>query len=205
MRYSTLFILLVLSLTYELKAQDKILLMNGQELNVHVLGQSTLGIRYEFLKKNGKLKSFEEATTSVFSVTDSLGKERIWYFYDPEFGNDLTVPDMRSFILGEQDARLGYNPTLTTIGGFVFGAGATIALELEILAFTLPPIYAGVMSIPRVHVTPGSVNDPLMDGDPNYAYGYAQVGRSKRLIRGLISTFAGIAVGLGVNEIRRNN
>lgn len=185
-------------------AQDRILLMNGQVIEAKVLGQSTLGIRYQIFKRSGKVKTLEEATTSVFSVTDSTGKERVWYFHDPEFGNELTIPDMRSYIKGEQDARVGYRPTLTTWGGFIVGAGATIALELEMLSFLLPPLYSGAMAFPRVHITPGSVRDPLMDGDNNYAYGYAQVGRSKRIMRALASTFVGVAVGLGVNEIRRD-
>lgn len=65
----------------------------------------------------------------------------------------------------------------------------------------VPPAYAGLMALPRVHVTPGSISDPLMEGDPHYAYGYAQVGRSKRVVRSLWSTFAGVAVGLFVRQV----
>jgi hypothetical protein len=86
------------------------------------------------------------------------------------------------------------------VGGFLFGAGTTIAANLEVNAFFLPPIYAGAMLLPRVNVTPGSIRDPLMEGNDHYAYGYARVGKTKRVVRGLLSTFAGVAVGLAVRQ-----
>jgi hypothetical protein len=181
-------------------AQDSILLMNGRVIKADVLGQSTLEVRYLEFGKRGQARERQEPTSDVFSVTDSLGRERIWYFYDTIFGNDLTVDEMRWFIKGQQDAGDGYKPTWTTVGGFLFGAGTTIAANLEVNAFFLPPIYAGAMLLPRVNVTPGSIRDPLMEGNDHYAYGYARVGKTKRVVRGLLSTFAGVAVGLAVRQ-----
>ncbi|MEZ4756275.1 MAG: hypothetical protein R2817_05565 [Flavobacteriales bacterium] len=184
-----------------LNAQDNILLMNGRVITAKVLGQSTLEIRY--LVPNGKAppRERQEPTEDVFSVTDSLGRERIWYFYDTVFGNDMSVDQMRSYIKGQQDARDGYKPTWTTVGGFVFGAGTVIAANLEMNAFFLPPIYAVAMTLPRVNVTRGSIRDPYMEGNEDYAYGYARVGRTKRVVRGLLSTFAGIGTGLLVRQL----
>ena len=181
-------------------AQDNILLMNGQTITGKVIGQSTLEIRYLTSKKD-KVTERAEPTDGVFSVTDSLGQERVWYFMDTLFGNDYTVDQMRWYINGERDARNGYKPLWPVVGGFAFGAGMTMALDLEVVSLFLPPAYAGIMALPRVHVTPGSVSDPLMEGDPYYATGYAQVGRSKRVVHSLISTFAGVAVGLFVRQV----
>lgn len=175
--------------------------MNGQEVQARILGQSSLEIRYQLQKRSGKSITSEEPTENVFSVTDSTGTEKIWYFHDPEFGNEFTVPQMRSFIKGEQDARLGYKPLWTTLGGFAAGAGLTIAMDLEVMSLTIPPIYAGLMALPRIYITRGSIRDPLMEGNEEYAYGYAQVGRSKRVIRGLLSSFAGVATGLAVRQL----
>lgn len=182
-----------------LSAQDRILLMNGQTIQGRVLGQSSLEIRYLAETRKG-IKERAEPTESVFSVTDSLGRERIWYFHDTLFGNDFTVDQMRWYIKGEQDARAGYKPFWPVVGGFVAGAGLTMGLDLEVLALTLPPVYAGAMALPRVHVTKGSITDPLMEGDPYYALGYARVGRTKRVVRTLVSTAVGVAVGLGVRQ-----
>ena len=181
-------------------AQDNILLMNGQTITGKVIGQSTLEIRYLTSKKD-KVTERAEPTDGVFSVTDSLGQERVWYFMDTLFGNDYTVDQMRWYSNGERDARNGYKPLWPVVGGFAFGAGMTMALDLEVVSLFLPPAYAGIMALPRVHVTPGSVSDPLMEGDPYYATGYAQVGRSKRVVHSLISTFAGVAVGLFVRQV----
>jgi len=182
-------------------AQDSILLMNGQIIQARVLGQSTLEVRYQEFGKNGKVKERTEPTESVFSVTDSLGRERIWYFYDTIFGNTLPVDRMRWFLKGEQDGRAGYKPFWPVLGGFVFGAGTTIALNLEVNSLFLPPLYSAAMILPRVHVTRGSITDPVMEGDQDYAWGYARVGRTKRVVRSLASTFAGIVVGVAVRQL----
>lgn len=178
---------------------DRILLMNGQTIETKVLGQSTLEIRYLEQTRKGP-RERAEPTDAVFSVTDSLGRERIWYFHDTIVGNDLTVDQMRWFINGEQDARAGYKPWLALLGGFVVGAGATAGLDLEMNSLLLPPLYAGIMALPRVHVTFGSVRDPFMEGNEYYAMGYAKTGRTKRVVRSLITTAAGVAAGLAVRQ-----
>lgn len=181
-------------------AQDKINLMNGQVLEGKVVGQSTLEIRY-LVPKRGRLIERTEPTSGVFSVTDSLGREKVWYFMDTLFGNDYSVAEMRWFINGERDARNGYKPWGPMIGGFALGAGLTMALDLEVNSLIIPPAYAGLMAWPRVYVTRGSITDPNMEGDPIYATGYSAVGRPKRVVKSLLSTAAGVAVGLLVNQL----
>lgn len=181
-------------------AQDKINLMNGQIIEGRVLGQSTLEVRYQ-VKKKDRLIERSEPTESVFSVTDSLGKEKIWYFMDTVFGNDLSIPQMRWYMAGERDARKGYKPWGPMIGGFLLGAGTVIALDLEVNSLIIPPAYAGLMAWPRVNVTRGSISDPAMEGDQHYAMGYNAAGRPKRVIKSLISSALGVAVGLFVRQV----
>ena len=152
------FLLLLMS---GVQAQDKISLMNGQVLEGKVIGQSTLEIRY-LVPKRHKMVERSEPTSSVFSVTDSLGDEKVWYFKDTLFGNDYTIPEMRWFMNGERDARKGYRPILPMLGGFALGAGLTMALDLEVNSLIIPPVYAGIMAWPRVFVTRGSISDPNM-------------------------------------------
>lgn len=181
-------------------SQDKINLMNGQVLEGKVIGQSTLEVRY-LVPKKFKMVERSEPTSGVFSVTDSLGQEKVWYFMDTLFGNEYTVPQMRWFINGERDARNGYKPWGPMLGGFALGAGLTMALDLEVNALLIPPVYAGLMAWPRVYVTRGSISDPNMEGDPIYATGYSAVGRPKRVVKSLLSTAVGVAAGLLVNQL----
>lgn len=181
-------------------AQDKINLMNGQVLGGKVIGQGSLEIRYLVPGKK-RMQERTEPTSGVFSVTDSTGREKVWYFMDTIFGNDYTVPQMRWFIEGERDARKGYKPWGPMLGGFALGAGLTMALDLEVNSLLIPPVYAGLMAIPRVYVTRGSISDPNMEGDPVYATGYSAVGRPKRVVKSLLSTAIGVAVGLAVNQL----
>ena len=193
-------LILFLFCTIGSTAQDKINLMNGQVLEGKVLGQSTLEVRYQ-VPKGARLIERTEPTEGVFSVTDSLGQERVWYFKDTMLGNDYSVAEMRWFINGERDARNGYRPVVPVLGGFVLGAGLTMALGLEVNSLLVPPVYAGLMAIPRVYVTQGSITDPNMEGDPVYATGYSVVGRSKRVVHSLLSTALGVAVGIAVNHL----
>lgn len=181
-------------------AQDRINLMNGQVLEGRVLGQSTLEIRYQVSKKD-RLIERSEPTESVFSVTDSLGKEKVWYFMDTVFGNDLSIPQMRRYLVGERDARNSYKPWGPMIGGFLVSAGAVIAMDLEVNSLIIPPAYAGLMAWPRVNVTRGSISDPGMEGDPYYAMGYSAAGRPKRVIKSLIASALGVGVGLFVRQV----
>lgn len=181
------------------QAQDRINLMNGQVLEGQVVGQSSLEIRYLVPKRRGMVER-KEPTSSVFSVVDSTGQEKVWYFMDTLLGNDYTVPQMRWFIAGERDARKGYKPILPVLGGFVAGAGLTMALYLEVNSLVIPPAYAGLMAWPRVYVTRGSISNPMMEGDPVYATGYSAAGRPKRVVRSLLSTAIGVGVGLLMNR-----
>ncbi len=186
-------------LAFGTHAQDKINLMNGQVLEGKVVGQSTLEIRY-LVPKKSRMVERSEPTSGVFSVTDSTGQEKVWYFMDTVFGNEYTVPQMRWFIKGERDARYGYKPWGPMLGGFALGAGLTMALDLEVNSLIIPPVYAGFMAWPRVYVTRGSITDPNMEGDPIYATGYSAVGRPKRVVKSLLSTAAGVLVGLAMNR-----
>ncbi|HEY0978625.1 MAG TPA: hypothetical protein VGE21_14225 [Flavobacteriales bacterium] len=181
-------------------AQDRINLMNGQVLQGRVLGQSSLEIRYQ-VPKGARLLDRTEPTENVFSVTDSVGREKVWYFMDTIFGNDLTVDQMRWFINGERDARKGYKPWGPMIIGFVAGAAPVIALDMEVNSLLIPPVYAGIMAWPRVHVTRGSISDPNMEGDPYYAEGYSAAARPKRVVKSLLSSALGVAVGLAVRQL----
>lgn len=175
--------------------------MNGEVISAKVLGQSTLEVRYLETRKNGLLRERAEATENVFSVIDSLGKEKLWYFHDTIFGNDLTPDQMRWFMNGERDARKGYKATWPMIEAFTISAGLTIGLNLETNAFFIPPLVGIAMILPRVHVAKGSISNPLMEGDEFYATGYARVGRTKRIIRSLIAGFVGVGVGLAANQL----
>lgn len=193
-------LLILLSLCLPALAQDRINLMNGKVIEGRVLGQSSLEIRYQE-RRGHRLLERAEPTEDVFSVSDSLGREKIWYFMDTVFGNDLSIQQMRWYMNGERDARKGYRPWGPMIGGFLLGAGTVMALDLEVNSLIIPPAYAGIMAWPRVHVTRGSISDPGMEGDPHYAMGYAAVGRPKRVIRSLIASALGVGVGLFVRQV----
>ena len=106
MRTFLFFLLLLASGAY---GQDRILLMNGQTIQARVLGQSTLEVRYQ-VPKGARLIERSEPTESVFSVTDSLGEERVWYFMDTVFGNDYSVDQIPCKLKVKQTPPTGNRP-----------------------------------------------------------------------------------------------
>jgi hypothetical protein len=102
---------------------------------------------------------------------------------------------------GERDARKGYKPWVPMAGGFALGAGLVIAMDLEVNSLIIPPVYAGIMSWPRVNVTRGSLSDPGLEGNNYYAMGYSAAARPKRVIRSLIASALGVGVGLFVRQV----
>lgn len=196
---------LLLLAVFSCSAQDKINLMNGSSLDGRVIGASSLSIRYQFVKKSGKMKLDEVPTERVFSTVDSTGKETVWYFQDMMLGNEYSIEEMRWFLKGQQDARDGYKSPWATWGGFALSAGLVIGLDMEVNSLFIPPVWTGIVALPRVNVTRGSLRDPGMEGNELYAYGYAGVGRTKRVLRGLVGSFAGVAVGLLTRQVINNN
>jgi len=182
-------------------SQDRIILLSGKLFDdVRIGSDDGAFINYEIEKKNGDLKMLQVYKGDVFSIQRAGEEEEVFYVQDLVNGYEMTETDLRHYIYGESDARNGYNPWPSTIGGFVFGAGGTIFLESGFLPLTLPVIYSLGMQIPYIRIKEETISDMEYTMNPNYKDGYNQTARSKKLIHNLAGTFAGVVVGAVIYE-----
>lgn len=193
MKKSTLIIVLLIigSLAY---SQSKICLLDGTIYNSQNyifyddIG-STLELRFE--KKNGKIKTKFLDINDVWSVNDSI-------LYLPTEEEEFSVPEMKSIVLGKQQATMDFNPWWAGVSGFIVGAGSCIVSShyshLSIgLATSI--VYAGGISFVRPSKKYIYKHYPQYADNEYFAYGYQSKARKKIFTNVIIGTVSGIVVG----------
>jgi hypothetical protein len=192
------FISLILGLMFlPTSAQDTLLLMNGKQLPGKISEESQIYILLEVPKKNGKTKLLSYERAEIYSF-QKPGKDSILYQKDPLLGKELSQEEMRFFMHGQTDARFGHPMLYNQLGGFAFGLGSTLALDGGALPFLTPVVYSLSMQIPIVRVKDTAISNRNSAISPYYLEGYNATARSKKFIKGFLSTMVGVFVGSGV-------
>jgi hypothetical protein len=180
-------------------AQDKVLLMNGQEFNCRILSDTTIDIVFEIAKKNGKLKTYERHKSDVFSYTIAGQPEKVLYAMDSLLGDVYSEPAMRVYLAGERDARENYRPVGTFVAGFVLCGAIAYAGQDGYLTFMAPPVlYTLAQLVPRLKIRESTMSNPNYKYNEYYADGYEPPARSKKVVRAMEGGFAGAATGVAL-------
>jgi hypothetical protein len=186
-----------LFLQFALFSQDKILLMNGQELECNITDDSGISVYYEVAKRNGKVKKKEAHKSDIFSLTKKDSSEHVFYARDTFLGDEYTIQEMRIFLAGEQDARAGYNARPTAIVGFFLGAAAPILTQGSLIGSFLAPLaYPVIMIFPTIKIRAENISNMNHQYNDIYAIGYEGVARSKKIISALGGSALGTVVGI---------
>jgi hypothetical protein len=180
-------------------AQDKLLLMNGRIIDVKNVSPSGYIIAYRTTAKN-KLKKID--TDRVFSIQYADGSEKVVFTPNPQDSLEYTVPQMRMYIKGEQDASLYYKNTLNKAASFAIGGGAAL---LAIYGIIIPPIYSTVVGAFSPNMEKMKVSDPALLNDQDYREGYKTKVRNRKIRNSLISGFIGFAVGVVTYSVISQN
>jgi hypothetical protein len=172
-----------------LKAQDTIVFMSGKILPVKNITLSGYTIAYRTIEKD-KLKKI--SPENVFSIQYADGTERVIFTPDPSDSLEYTVPQMRMFIKGEQDASLYYKNHVNKAAAFIIGGGASL---FAIYGLVVPAAYATVVGAfsPGMHRM--KVSDTMLLNDQDYREGYKSKVRNRKIRNSLISGFLGFAAG----------
>ncbi|MGB6035160.1 MAG: hypothetical protein WBG42_02745, partial [Cryomorphaceae bacterium] len=96
---------------------------------------------------------------AVFSFQPAVGEERVYYFYDEPLGNEISVEEMRAFVIGERDARFGVTGNAWLYGGMAVGLITGYAARGSVLALAVPPLVALTARIPVVKIKEESIQD----------------------------------------------
>ncbi len=200
MRISLLLFVFLFSTSLSSIAQDKILLMNGAEMECKIVADTGYVIVFDIQKKNGKIKQRMANRGEIFSYTKSGQEEVILYELDTLFGeNFYAVPEMRSFIAGQYDGRNNFKAHhIGAIGMVTCGTIAYLGGEGFITAVGPPLVYTLCQFIGKVKIRESTMTNKNYKYNDFYADGYEPPARTKKLITALWSGFAGSALGVGM-------
>lgn len=190
-----IFLSLFLLLTTMVWAQDKIILINGDVLDVKNVELKDNKVSFQLLNKEKRKRINPER---VFSVQYATGAEQIVFEPDPLDPSDFKPEEMRMFIKGEQDAKLYYHNTGNIIVSAAVGAGAGL---LSIYGLVVPALYSTVVGSFSPNVQKHKVSDPGLRDNLNYREGYERQCRDRKIRNSLVYGFGGFVVGFAAFAI----
>lgn len=183
--------LLLLTFSKTASAQDKILLLNGEEILAKPVEiKDTLPTLSIIELKKEKCKTLKKS--DIFSITNANGVENVLYKEDTtSINNDLSVEGMRQYIKGLQEGKKSSAP-LATVGGLVVGAGSSY---LKFYGLIPPAIYIAVMGNYTPSLDKQPVSDRSLMKDENFAFGYIRKNKSKRTRNAALGSVIGFFAG----------
>jgi len=192
------FPVLLFLIAASVSAQDKIILINGNILEVRNVTIKDNIISYQKMKreKRKKINPYR-----VFSVEYANGTEEVVFVTDPLDPNDFKPEEMRMFIKGEQEAKLYYHNTGNKIAAGVIGAGAGM---LTIYGIVVPALYSTVVGSFSPNVYKHKVSDPALRENLNFREGYERKCRDRKIRNSLLFGFGGFFLGFTAYAILLN-
>jgi hypothetical protein len=194
-----LLLLLFVLISFQTRAQDTLLLMNGREMNCRILADTGTVFEFELVKPNGKVKLRELHKNDVFSVKKAGQQEVILYAQDELLGDIYSTDEMRFYLAGEHDARENFSAWPTFAVGFALCAGISLwGGDGYITAVGPPILYTMIQLVPKIKIREKTMSRPEYKYNDIYADGYEPPARSRKLFRAMGGSFAGSATGVAL-------
>ena len=194
-----LLLLLFVLISFQTRAQDTLLLMNGRQMNCRILADTGTVFEFELVKPNGKLKLRELHKSDVFSVKKAGQQEVILYAQDELMGDIYSIDEMRFYLAGEDDARENFSAWPTFAVGFALCAGISLwGGDGYITAVGPPILYTMIQLVPKIKIREKTMSRPEYKYNDIYADGYEPPARSRKLFRAMGGSFAGSATGVAL-------
>ncbi len=180
--------------------KDTLFLMNGEILATRILDtlpETVYCVHPQPTKKQPDRKLLMDKER-LFSIKYANGTERLMYKYDTMAGNFFTIPEMRNFVNGEQDAGkyARSRPEFWTGVGIGFVSGAILPHYGGYFYSYIPSFaYTGILLLPIIKVKAPNYK---VRGNPHYdvyLLGYERVARKKKIVSGLKGSAIGLAAG----------
>jgi hypothetical protein len=179
-------------------AQDKIVLINGDVLEVRNVELKDNNISFQSMKKEKRKKI---NPYRVFSIQYANGTEEVIFVTDPLDPNDFKPEEMRMFIKGEQEAKIYYHNTGNKIAAAAIGASAGL---LTIYGVVVPALYSTIVGSFSPNVYKHKVSDPLLRENLNFREGYERKCRDRKIRNSLLFGFGGFFIGFAAFAILLN-
>ncbi|MGM0649434.1 MAG: hypothetical protein ACQES1_02885 [Bacteroidota bacterium] len=183
-----------------LSAQTELKLLDGKQLRIedHMMDTASSIFYYKLKLPSGKIKTRSVMLEDVFSLTDSLGNENV--MYSPADDDDLSIKQMRHYMLGYGTATNEHNPWWVMAGGFAVGTGGMMVSKNPIFSPLIPVAYVGSIALVKPNKARIIWEHPEFEGDEDFIYAYQQAAKNKNLKYAIIGAAEGAIVGalLGV-------
>lgn len=202
MKYIHFFSILSLLLfnAHTSRAQDTLLLLNGKTKLVNFSHQSSEFIVYS---KPGKEKLKSKDKLDIFSVkfdlktkADSLPESLVLYKVDSSMGDFFTIPEMKDFLHGKQQAHKNHKELIYAVGGVGVGFCS---------AYIGDPRYTAIPVVSYVVISGSWVLKPWKRADDkswfnnlHFNAGYKETARRRQALYAGIGSLIGLAIGYPV-------
>ena len=179
----------------KMDAQVSLLLNNGKTVEGKSFSINRQDSSVSLTNAKGKQKEYP--LFQVFSITDSLKKEIVFYKKDSS-SNIFTESQMRDFIRGEKDASIRFNPKLPYFAGAGVALASSTVLGLSGISTTysilVPGTYCTVLALKEMKESRYKpyASEPE---NPYFMEGFKRIAAEKRFRRNLIGAGVGFIVG----------
>jgi len=195
-------IILLIFVSYFAKSQNTVWFLNGDKMNINSFTVDTTNLLITYKNKKNKEKTID--IDNVFSLTDSAGKEQIYYLPVrlEEDSDTFNVEQMRSFVQGEFDADKEHKARLAFASGIVTGVGGAVVFSGGLLFWSpIVPLTNGVtVGLTKPKKSKVIKLHPERANDEHYIMGYRESASGKRtgaaIKGGLIGLGLGILAGI---------
>lgn len=199
--------LLLTTFLSSVNSQTMVWFLNGDKMTINECNINESDWLISYYNKRQKEKIID--LDYVFSVTDSLGKEKIYYIpvVFEESGDTFSIAQMRSFVEGEYDGSIEHKARLSLASGFVVGGAAGVLLYPSLLFYS-PAFPAGAAVISGI-TSPSQKRikalHPERVEDEHYMFGYQEAAKHKRAVASIKGGAVGLLLGIIAGAIIVSN
>jgi len=218
--FKTLASVVFLFFALSVYAQEKLVLLNGSEVQGKLQGIDSNFVSIQTMKKD-KPKTMIIERYRVYSYTDSVGRDTIIYIPNPAEGNTFTTQEAEYFMYGQLDAGQSFRPHLTHITAFSVMLGLSILDTYQgpnadnnntggffyaspsFMHLAAPFLITLAARIPGITFDLNKMSNRSFLIEPSYREGFTRVIKNKRTFGALKFSLAGSLVGIGIWAIAK--
>ena len=185
-----LLLLFLVCNTFNVFSQQKIVLLNGNEIEIESYKQDDIYISYKKTNDRHKKTRIIEKY-DVFSIKEADGTESVIFKGD---SLTFTVAEAKNYIRGEQAARQFYHKPFNKWAAGIFGAGTSL---LSFYSLPVPMLYGVIIGRfdPKKMQIPSGYDAPYSSTE-EYRLGYNKKARNMKIQESLKWGYIGLSVGL---------
>ena len=189
--------MIVCFLSNNLISQNKINLLNGKKIGFtsYITDSESQLIKYQFKCKKDNDKYRYLDMNDIFSITTNNYDSII---YQPIFEEELSIENMKYYVLGKQNALEHHKSWLWAAGGFFIGTGSLILPINNLIGLAIPISYSTTAGFMKP--TPEKIASQLSDIPENeyFILGYQQNAKNKNLKSAIAGSAGGLVLSAAI-------